>query len=81
LTQCEACPDKLKPDEDHINCVPCSVFGSEKGCEPDSMTIVGLVGALGVVVVIFVLSLYKCHSDSKHKRAREHIKQQRANRQ
>lgn len=80
LTECEACPNKLKPDDDHITCVPCSVFGSEEGCEPDQMTVIGLVGAFGVVVVIGGLSLYKCHSDAKHKQLREHIKSERANR-
>jgi hypothetical protein len=77
LTVCEECPDKLKPDEDHVNCVPCSVFGTEENCTPDEMTLIGLVGAIGVVVVIFGLSVYKCMSDKKHQEAREHIKSAR----
>lgn len=80
LTECEECPEKLRPDDDHINCIPCSVFGGEDGCEMDQMTVIGLLGAVAVLVVIIGLSLYKCRSDSKHKQAREHIKKQRANR-
>lgn len=80
LSECEACPPKLKPDADHILCVPCSPFGTEEGCEPDKMTVIGLGGAIAVVVVIVLLSLYKCHSDSKHKQAREHTRKARANR-
>ena len=77
LTECEECPPKLRPDALHETCVPCSAFGSDEGCEVDSMTVLGLGGAAAVGVIILVLYCYKLAQDSSRSKTRSEIKDAR----
>ena len=77
LTECEECPPKLRPDPLHETCVPCSAFGSDEGCEVDSMTVLGLGGAAAVGVIILVLYCYKLAQASSRSKTRSEIKDAR----
>jgi hypothetical protein len=42
------------------------MFGDDEGCEADTATVVGLIGALCVILIVIGLYVFKLHEDSKH---------------